>query len=112
MNEQTTKMIEELSQKLGTTVQHLWGVLVKQAPIDSTVDIFVLTLWLYFQIRLLKVIRRKTEGRSPEWDEKLPPYIFWFATAGFLFLSFTYNINLIVAGFVNPEYWALKQILK
>ena len=38
MNEATAKLIEELAAKLGTTAEHLWGVLVRQAPISATVS--------------------------------------------------------------------------
>ena len=35
MNDQTAKLIEQLAQKLGTTTEYLWSVLIKQAPIDA-----------------------------------------------------------------------------
>lgn len=37
MEEKTIKLIEQLAQKLGTTTEYLWAVLLKQAPIDATV---------------------------------------------------------------------------
>lgn len=33
MNEQTTKLIEQLAKELGTTAEYLWTVLLKQSPI-------------------------------------------------------------------------------
>lgn len=38
MDERTEKLLRELADKFGTTVDHLWSVLVHQAPINATVD--------------------------------------------------------------------------
>lgn len=38
MNEQTVKLVEQLAQKLGTTTEYLWNVLIKQAPISAAID--------------------------------------------------------------------------
>ena len=39
MDEKFQKLIEALAAKLGTTAEHLWGVLVRQAPISGAVDL-------------------------------------------------------------------------
>ena len=39
MEDKYLKLIEALAEKSGTTSEHLYGVLVKQAPITGVVDI-------------------------------------------------------------------------
>ncbi len=47
MDEQIEKLLRELAEKLGTTAEHLWGVLMRQAPISGVIGIlvFVLNWW-------------------------------------------------------------------
>lgn len=35
MNEQTEKLLREIAAKIGTTGEHLWGVLIQQAYIRA-----------------------------------------------------------------------------
>lgn len=35
MNEGTERLLTQLAEKLGTTTEYLWAVLLKQAPIDA-----------------------------------------------------------------------------
>lgn len=107
MNEATTKLIEELASKLGTTTEHLWGVLIKQAPISGTCDVAVLSAWLIIQILGFLWIRTKIK----EADDKIIPLIaclvatlVWIAAVGS-------GLHIIIASFINPEYWALKQLI-
>ena len=39
MNDQTLELIRDLAEKLGTTTEHLWGVLVTQAYISGVGDV-------------------------------------------------------------------------
>ena len=43
MDEQSAKLIEKLAEKLGTTAQYMWAVLVEQAPVYG---ISHLIMWL------------------------------------------------------------------
>lgn len=46
MNEQVLALLTQLAEKLGTTVEHLWSVLVKQAFISTTVNLLIYSLLL------------------------------------------------------------------
>lgn len=37
MNDKVLEALQTLAEKLGVTAEHLWGVLLKQAPIDGTI---------------------------------------------------------------------------
>ena len=39
MNDQTLELIRDLAEKLGTTTEHLWGVLMTQAFISGIGDV-------------------------------------------------------------------------
>lgn len=118
MNEQTERSIRELAEKLGTTTEHLWGVLVKQAPITATCQLLG---WLYIlagAIAAFLICRyciRKFNGPSDK-DEEWWTLAFLFgvlclACAVISIAELFLGASMVAAGFFNPEYWALKQIL-
>ena len=66
MNEQTTKLIEQLAQKLGTTTEYLWSVLLKQAPIDATVTLFQTLCVMLFGLALWKIHKHLLKKESED----------------------------------------------
>lgn len=116
MNEQTAKLIADLATKLGTTADHLWSVLVKQAPIDAASDCVVIVA-----SAIGIVIVAKGGEKLAKHSDNLPE-----AAAVFSFLLlFCFGVVAIIAliaglcscgdimaGFFNPEYWAFRHIVK
>ncbi len=115
MNEQTEKMIRELAEKLGTTTEHLWGVLLAQAPVAGVwsamaamgyvIGAVLVTIIAY------KVVRHLWEVEREEvlaWFTGVVCLI-WFVICCIGFSSYIYDA---VTAFYNPEYWALQNILK
>lgn len=117
MDGQTMIILEKLAEKLGTTVEHLWGVLVNQAPISAAVDMLItIILWVLAVLWLRKVREntKKNEDGYKEWDYE-PAGFAWICVFALFVISFMVTVSslpLIVAGFANPEYWALKQLIK
>lgn len=122
MKEETTKLIEQMAQQLGTTTEYLWSVLIKQAPIDSAVTLFQFILIGIFGYMLLRV--HKKLSLTKEYDgytrtgyshyEELASIPMFFAMIIFaiVLLCAFFAIPEVVYGFFNPEYWALKQVIK
>lgn len=125
MNEQTAKLIEQLAQKLGTTTEYLWSVLLKQAPIDATTSLFQIILVVLFGVTLFKIHKKlSVEVKETETTRRytqtgydkhelaaiIPMVIALIIFIVLLVASF-FLINDIVNGFFNPEYWALERIL-
>lgn len=122
MNEQTSKLFEQLAQKLGTTTEYLWGVLLKQAPIQSTLGLIKLIAVLLFGLILWKIhkkLSKEIEG-CESYDNTLYlqkeeyvtiPMITAFILFLVLFIVSMINISSIVYGYFNPEYWALKEVM-
>lgn len=116
MNENTEKMIRELAEKLGTTVENLWHVLIKQASIDAITQSVILLLCIIVLIFCFR-IAKKFFLRFQESDETSDLLLFMLFVAfsaillihGLVIIS---NFGLVLSGFFNPEFWALKQIIK
>jgi len=128
MNEATLKTIETLAEKLGgaidalalklgTTAEHLWGVLVRQAYVESMTNAILLiaswaaaALWTKW---LLKSRRATIADGDDDWTMG---QIISVTILGFymvILLIATYgNADAIVSGFINPEFFALSKIMR
>ena len=123
MDDNTLKALTDLAEKLGTTSEYLWGVLLRQAPISSTINMAVMTIFVALAVFFILKVRAKT--KAPPATEDCPyPRPDWVDDDGVLAWGLSILFALLVAlivgcsieaaitGFVNPEYWALHQILK
>jgi len=120
MNENTAKLLEQLAQKLGTTSEYLWKVLLKQAPIDATVNLIQITLIMLFGLMLYKIHRKlmkKDEGEYGEtgyskYEEMATiPMIIGGIVFVIIFICAFFCMGDVVNGYFNPEYWALNKVL-
>ena len=120
MDEKYAQLLETLATKLGTTAEHLWGVLVRQAPISGAVDLALCIILALAVWRLIAFVKRKTtpsedsSGRSrpAEWHgEEGPAWLVAAIMTTVLSGLIIATIPGIVSAFANPEYWALKQLL-
>lgn len=123
MDEKFQQLIEALAAKLGTTAEHFWGVLVRQAPISGAVDLVLCVVIAAVTVWWVALVKRKTTcppetetNRYPkaEWRDE-GAFLAWLVTVIFgvsALLSVIGSAQGIVAAFANPEYWALKQLVK
>ncbi len=119
MDDKTAELIKQLADKLGTTAEHLWGVLIKQAPISTTINfVFCVgfSLLLIWWVRFMhKKITVKKEGEyRAEWDmdDAIFPIIFTIFAAGILAPLLVISVKGFVTAWVNPEYWALRYFVE
>ena len=115
MNDKTLSALTALAQKLGTTAEYLWGVLLKQAPLSGALDLAVIAAWGAGCVWLVRLVRRKTTGDSPEWDDEMGRAFGWSGAVlvcAIVALVGGESITMALTAILNPEYWALKQILK
>lgn len=123
MDEKYQALIESLASKLGTTAEHLWGVLVRQAPISGIVDLVLCVAITVVTVWFVALVKNKTT--EPEsTDEDRYPHAAWRDEAAVLAWVVALFVGVfalvcvigsaqgIAAAFANPEYWALKQLLK
>ena len=115
MDDKTLQALTALAAKLGTTAEYLWGVLLKQAPISGALDLAVIAAWAAACVWLVRLVRRKTTGPAPAWNDEMGRVFSWIGAGLTCFLVFfvgALSIPDAVTAIVNPEYWALRQILK
>jgi hypothetical protein len=122
MNDKTLEIFNRLADKFGTTVEHLWGVLVKQAVISAVTEIVMALAMVAAWVWLFRFVRGKTT-KPKETPEDRYPYaewrgegalIAWLVAAIALLLvtiKVCYAATTGLTALLNPEYWALKQLL-
>lgn len=112
MEKEITNLLEELAKKLGTTVEHLWSILVKQSTINGFVGCLRIIIIICLSI-LCYIFGQYTNEQiiSREWDIEA-----WFLV-GFCFLVcltfFLIEMHMLpttIACFINPEYFAMSEI--
>lgn len=111
MDEKYAQLLETLASKLGTTAEHLWGVLVRQAPISGAVDLVLCIILALAAWKLFAFVKRKTADPQSEWRFDPLPGVLVALVATILSALAMLHIPGIVSAFANPEYWSLKQLL-
>lgn len=122
MKEQELKLIEQLAEKLGTTADYLWGILVKQAPIQSMIMLFQYILIAIFGYVLFKIhkylsIKKDYNGYNESGYAHYKEPVILSMIGGFTFFIILvvcafFSLDEFFNGFFNPEYWALSKVLK
>ena len=108
-------ILQQLAESLGTTTQYLWGVLVKQAPVQATIILIQMLLVVAFTIVLVQKHKKYSKEEYPyDMIEHPVRGVAMVVAAGLavilLVVCFCY-IPEMVNGFLRPEYWALDHIL-
>jgi multisubunit Na+/H+ antiporter MnhB subunit len=120
MSEDLNKQLAELANKLGVSVEHLWGVLVKQAYIDgfsSLATTLVCALLCAVIIYAFLYFRRKFRN-MPDQEQVQPFRIlvepFGFVIVGLILLFIVAlagnNLYWVISDFFNPEFYALRHL--
>lgn len=118
--EQMTQL-QAIAQKFNTTVEHLWGILTKQGLVEG---IYYLIISLIGVVILSAIpFTLSWLGKQIEKDDNKA--IYGNPAEGWMILTVFYTIISLVAGFamiivplyfaitglINPEYFAVKQLL-
>jgi hypothetical protein len=119
MTENVEKMLVELAGKLGTTIEHLWEVLIRQSYIAGISDILAIIIWSVIFKWTYHVIKRKTTSSGllstscADWDDEQAK-VAWMVWVVFAFIAVSIvacSLGSIIGSLVNPEYWALNQLV-
>jgi hypothetical protein len=117
--EQAQKELEPLAEKLGTTVEHIWDVLKRQAYIDglsSLLTVVVCAVLAVVAVSAFFYLRRIFKGRV---NEVGAPFSVLMEPLGLVILGtillvlFTIgssNFYWVISDFFNPEYFAFKAL--
>ena len=115
MDDKTLQALTALANKLGITAEYLWGVLVRQAPITGTISLVVMSGWVAGCVLLVRFVQRTTGGDRTECAGDTGRAWAWVGAIGVcavVVLIVGFEFSPAVSAIVNPEYWALRQILK
>jgi len=110
---QLTDLLGQLAAKLGTTIELLWTVLIRQAPIDGVVSIFqyiLVIIWTFIAVKYTKWFIKGINSGDREEDWWILIVVGWLFTIGLL-LALFFSLPDTVAAFINPQYWALEHVL-
>lgn len=113
MTDELAKALEMLAQKLGTTSEYLWGVLLKQAPLTAITDLIQYTIIIVSCIiwyKMTKIINAKVLNYDLGDEHLIWIVIVWVILAISIIVVFFSLPNTIYAIF-NPEYWTLDKLL-
>jgi hypothetical protein len=115
MDDKTLQALTTLANKLGTTAEYLWGVLLRQAPLSGAIDLALVAAWAAACFWMVRFVRAKTAGDDPVWMDEAGRALawagVWFACLGVALIGGSVLTDAVTA-LANPEYWALRQILK
>lgn len=126
MNEKTEQLLQSLADKLGTTTEYLWTILVNQAKFDVIVSLIQMAFMAAFIIATVKIHFKLAKELPTDPNDKWSRYESLYGKyeeaasipmiiAGIvciiMVLCFLSGFNDLVAAIFNPEYWALRQIL-
>ncbi len=106
------KRLDALATKLGVTADHLWGVLVRQARVEFIVDAGLCLLWI--TVCFLTGWGLVKLYRSEDDDKDFLVAAVWLLGGFFLIggLASLYYASELPGLIMNPEFWALKQVLE
>jgi len=120
MSEDLNKQLAELANKLGVSVEHLWGVLVKRAYIDgfsSLATTLVCALLCAVSIYALLYFRR--QFRNMPDQEQVQPFRILMEPFGLMIVGIVLfligalacdNFYWVISDFLNPEFYALRHL--
>lgn len=110
-----TPLLQQLADKLGTTTQYLWAVLVKQAPIQATTILIQMILVAIFTVVLVQKHKKYSKEEDPydmyDHPGRGPVMVIGSVVALVLLIFSFFYIPEMVNGFLHPQYWALNHIL-
>jgi len=110
MNKELINLLEGIANKMGSTTEHLWEILVRQAPIECCkyiIQIFLflgitgLFLWSLYYLLI----------SDEEMEEKAWIGLIFFVLILACLGATTELIYRMITVIKNPEFWALKELL-
>jgi hypothetical protein len=117
MDDKSLAALDGLASKLGITTNHLYQIMVNQAPVNAIGQLILLVcstiaVLVFLYIGTTTIWRAETqEGKATKkqvWLIVMSLIIALIATI--VFLGTVWHVPDILTGFKNPEYWALKEL--
>ncbi len=110
MSEKLENALMELAAQLGTTVEHLWGVLVRQAQVEGVLAVLTLTAIGAVGYGLYR-LTKKYWCKTGQGETEVLLVGAWVLGVIFAAIPAAFAVHTLATSLVNPEYWALQRIL-
>lgn len=111
--EQLTPLLKQLADKLGTTIEHLWKVLLQQVNVEIILCNLWMGIWLWggMGVIILAIIMLAFAMKTDE--DGMGAFAIVVIISVVIIAGFGYYVNYSerLTLTTNPEYWALKEIL-
>lgn len=108
--EQAIDLIQKLAQTLSPATKHLWAVLVKQAVLTSIASLILSLQLLILGFILAPRIKRFFKKLEAFNGDASPTLLFYTVATIFVLLMVYVGASAAIT-LLNPEFWALEQIL-
>jgi hypothetical protein len=116
MNEEVQKkameMLEALAEKLGTTLEHLWEVLLLQAKVEAV----EVGIWLLIGTAALTIGGRLFIKNMTCWetgdDHEFARWMTGMGLSIVGYIATLTNLFRLPTLLINPEWWAIREILR
>ena len=118
--ENSTELLEKLAEKLGTTTEYLWEILLDQAIISSITNVIMFVILIITGGMLYKLHKgfskpisdnQYAENKYDKNEGICVIMIVLTSVWAVFFIVSVFFIGDTINGFVHPEYWALDKIL-
>ena len=106
MEEKVFDALQTLAGQFNTTVEFLWGVLLKQALVDGSLSVFTAAFFLIAGVWIQVTLSKAKDLDSESWC--IATFVLWAFCGPVIF----FNIQSALTSLINPEYWALRQVLR
>lgn len=112
--EKLATVLETLAAKLGVATEVLWKALIVQAKLDAIASLFQYALIIGVTCFLIVKTKKVVDGVNGGTDNPFGIVVIgvgWFI-ATLLLVAMFFSIPETIAGFMNPEFWAMNRVLK
>ena len=107
VSQEVLSRLDSLAERLGVTIEYLWGILVKQGTVQGVYGIVGILAASTCFFLVYKLIRSDWEFEGKDWDTKEQLQIAK-GVSGLILIIF--GVILGLNGYFNPEFYAFKQI--
>ena len=103
--------ISALASGLKVGAEHVYEVLVRQQLVNAIVWLIVFVASVIFLRATIKYAMKAIEKEDGASDDEAAMIVFGNLLSVLIFIVALFHIDIIVTGFVNPEYGAIKTII-
>lgn len=116
MSVELERILNLLAERFGTTIEHLYAVMIRQAYIEAAYSLIEMVIMVVFIYYFIARLHGKLREMLKSEDADIAIYggiclIFGWIAVIVAFIATIYDFRTVLGAALNPEYWVLQQIL-